>query len=1332
MGSSQMAWISASIGITGGCLILFFGKTADILGCRTQLISGLSIISFTALLLAVSPNPAFLITLCALMGLGIAAVAPPAVGVIIKTYPRESKRKKVVMGYLAAGNPLSIILGGVSSGIATKLFSWRAGFVAMSITYFFIALLALWTVPHSRRVIEGKRRILRQFDYLGTLLLAIGMALLSAALTNGPGATNGWKSPKIIVMLILGLGCILTFAAWEHCHAHPLIDPKLWRDRNFNLCVLCVFFGYMSFAANEFWLAFYMQNIQHISALKIAIHLIPFVFAGLLSYLGQLLLSKWNGAVLMGFGALGYLVASILLVFNRESTSYWKILLPSLVLMVLGVVFQFLVSNLYVAKHMSTQASLASGVLQVTMRLSVSMGLTITSAVYGTVIHSPEGQADLSFSYKQTYLCTTVFAILGLACVPFMNIKTHRHRENENQAITLQGYDPETSNTEECTWCKNNREGRIPRNSSRGSEYSMATSYFPRFSWEDEREMLLEREKNREGGITYEAKKMERDEEAVLTLSDFTRIGGDIARELEGKPGEFVRSYELFELRTNSALLDILKNGTTVFQGQQDQFRQRSQQNGPIPLEGTSISRLQKENHSLSQKVDDLNDENKTLRKELQAVRELNQDKGKQLSQRVDDLENENKRLARELQQTLQKISASTNGTRNTPDIAGDHDVPNIVGLSEVITPERDDAGNIKKDKYQALVVRYNDLHVNWTDLDIARRKLEVALRNEREKVQRWTTWAEGQEKLLSKTKAKVQKQEEENNELQSRIGELEKLHQLPAFEEKEGAHEATGRILDKKRRRSREQLQVDADLTQPSNSPILTPPIPSLSSPTSHHTCVDDGADIAHNSASTTLEHQASSSTEELLEHSTHSNLLLQLLQSVQSNTQHVHQEILVEPSTLDDPVFISARAVRKRKARNDTVEPTLPRIKVENISSSPIGLAAFRGFGSNDSVDLDEIGDKVDTPRKRLRTIALSRKASSGLQDGTGTHAEEFFSEDRIPLEPVSENTSQNTPLRVIKSSKTGSALRQLSPNKKIIPRTSSKALVDKEWREAKDTAIEGVGEGGEMLSSGLRRITAKQSALLQDLLERPSPGKHMLSPSRGIDPADKLSYVSRASPVSAEETPIHKQPTRLGTPKSRNSSIKRKQRKSTSTPLRNEPLRSRRLSQLGLENFKVNPNYNQGYDYAFSDVVRKQSDRRCLPGCTKPECCGTKFRKLAEMTLESPGARTLSQEEHNKALLEEFVGDNKHQLESMTAAEKDELLVQAKTRELANKLGRHRHAFERRKTPPGFWETDMPNTQEELTIRELAKKAERELVEQRYMEAMRPGGAYIFGDE
>ncbi|KKZ59195.1 hypothetical protein EMCG_05443 [[Emmonsia] crescens] len=182
--------------------------------------------------------------------------------------------------------------------------------------------------------------------------------------------------------------------------------------------------------------------------------------------------------------------------------------------------------------------------------------------------------------------------------------------------------------------------------------------------------------------------------------------------------------------------------------------------------------------------------------------------------------------------------------------------------------------------------------------------------------------------------------------------------------------------------------------------------------------------------------------------------------------------------------------------------------------------------------------------------------------------------------------------------------------------------------------------------------------------------------------------------------------------------------------------EPFRARPLHRLGFEHFKLNLERNQGLDYAFDEVVRRKDLRKCLPGCFRPECCGKGFRAMAKLKgFGTAGNDDVSLEhldQEDRQVLDEYLGDNKIVLKTMTEKELRELLLDARTRHLANQFGKHRHVHERARSPPGFWRTDMPSTQELERDREEARRTEQEKLAERYREAMRPGGLWRFADE
>lgn len=177
--------------------------------------------------------------------------------------------------------------------------------------------------------------------------------------------------------------------------------------------------------------------------------------------------------------------------------------------------------------------------------------------------------------------------------------------------------------------------------------------------------------------------------------------------------------------------------------------------------------------------------------------------------------------------------------------------------------------------------------------------------------------------------------------------------------------------------------------------------------------------------------------------------------------------------------------------------------------------------------------------------------------------------------------------------------------------------------------------------------------------------------------------------------------------------------------------EPLRARPVHRLGLQDFKFNPAHG---DYAYHESVRTHDEKKSLSGCTDRHC--PRCKGLREYVTDS-GYQTArkqgeSQDEAEWRLMSDFLGDNHIQLTSMSTKERSDLLIEAKVKEFANRYGCHRQAFSRAREAPGVWQVDFPTTQEEAQNRAAADVMEREMVLERYWEATRSNGKWMFADE
>ncbi|KAI9790119.1 MAG: hypothetical protein M1833_002108 [Piccolia ochrophora] len=468
------------------------------------------------------------------------------------------------------------------------------------------------------------------------------------------------------------------------------------------------------------------------------------------------------------------------------------------------------------------------------------------------------------------------------------------------------------------------------------------------------------------------------------------------------------------------------------------------------------------------------------------------------------------------------------------------------------------------------------------------------------------------------------------------------------------------------------------------------------------------------------------------------------------------------------DDIFFLSSRSLKRKRTaheRNATdaqknarsTDGNVPqsiRVKSEDLSSSPTGLASLGGHGDgNDSLDLDEVGAKITTPKKRRQggTILGPEEEHSGpdqcrpptsslrkqLIDDLPTDAHQ----DRSECAPLV-STSQGIKRRKVElftedgdHSPGNSALLKArgAPEPDPERRQRLVSLLEAPLRDRDPLVSLSEALGTSRGRTGVLREKDRNAKRVVDLTDEHlkvdttksehKAGSKVLQNIKTPHPR-RSSFQGTGNRILGAETLQRKQSA---------SFDGRYNRSSVNTP----PLRNRSTHQLELEHFKVNPRYNQGFDFAFGETIRKRDERRCLPGCIRPECCGKIFRRLAEIemghTFEpgDPGSKQ-SQEDREDRLLSEHVGDDAGRLHGLASEERKELLLQARTKQLAGRYGRHKQAYERRVTPPGFWRTEMPSTQEIEYDRKEARRLEREQVEERRREAMRPGGRWLFRDE
>jgi EmrB/QacA subfamily drug resistance transporter len=256
--STTVSWVStAYLLVMAGC-VLVFGKISDILGFKKVFLAGFAIFTLGSLTCAVLPDltGSFLTLigsriLQAVGGAMITAIAPAMITVYI---PMEQKGKAmgIVMTFAALGTALGPTIGGV----LTQYLSWHWIFLINVPVGIVAVLLGAKVIP----VIAGQGSM-KGFDRAGAGLIFVGLASLLYVVSEGESA--GWTTPAIVILALVAAVTLGWFVRHELGAADPLLDLRLFKNKNFLLGNLLLSLVFFSFAGINYLLPFYLKYVRN-------------------------------------------------------------------------------------------------------------------------------------------------------------------------------------------------------------------------------------------------------------------------------------------------------------------------------------------------------------------------------------------------------------------------------------------------------------------------------------------------------------------------------------------------------------------------------------------------------------------------------------------------------------------------------------------------------------------------------------------------------------------------------------------------------------------------------------------------------------------------------------------------------------------------------------------------------------------------------------------------------------------------------------------------------------------------------------------------------------
>ncbi|CAN8103232.1 unnamed protein product [Discula destructiva] len=394
---SRQQWIVSAYSLTFGCFLLFWGRIADLYGKRLIFIAGSAWVCLTLIVNPFIPSEIPFDLMRGLQGIGAAANVPTAIGILGTTFP-PGKAKNYAFSTYAAGAPLGQIFGNLLGGLIASYASWHWVFWALAILAALVTVAGWFLIPPPPTTLKAQGVIVdATVDWVGAVLIAVGLMLLLFALTEGNAV--GWATPWVPVLIVVALILIAIFAFWQR-HLEkggkqtPLIKVSIFANRRFSAAMVIMGLFFACFNGYMFFVTYYFQDLQGLSPIQTTLRFIPMGVVGLLTAAGcGKLLAVLPTNALLAFGNLAATLACLLFALPiPPSTSYFAYGLPAMILSVLGADTAWPCLMLFTSHSLSQGDQAMGGALvNAVGQFGRAIGLAVSTAVQTAVMAQARG-----------------------------------------------------------------------------------------------------------------------------------------------------------------------------------------------------------------------------------------------------------------------------------------------------------------------------------------------------------------------------------------------------------------------------------------------------------------------------------------------------------------------------------------------------------------------------------------------------------------------------------------------------------------------------------------------------------------------------------------------------------------------------------------------------------------------------------------------------------------------------------------------------------------------------------------------------------------------------
>jgi EmrB/QacA subfamily drug resistance transporter len=412
-----LQWVMSAYLLAFGGLLLFGGRTADLLGGRRMFMLGTTLFLAASIVCGLAWTDDVLIIARVVQGAAAAIMAPTAMAVLMTTFTDGTERGRAVgiwTGIGAFGATAALLVGGpITQGLG-----WQWIFY-INIP---LALIVLALGPKLlRETPVGTGR--RSFDPVGALTVTGGLGLLVLAVVEAP--ETGWASGRTLGLLAGALVLLAVFVVAERRATAPLVPLRIFRNRALvsgNVMMLLVA---MVTYGGALMMSIYAQQVLGYSVVRFGLSTAVYAFMSVVgSNLAPVLTARLGYRKVAVLGAVFLAAGAFMLSRVPADGSYWVDLFPAMVVFGFGIGTTVVASAIAALSHAApAESGLASGINNSVFQIGAAFGIAVSTTVsVASVTTGPDPRIGVNDGIQAGFTTAFVVALGCLAVAVLINL----------------------------------------------------------------------------------------------------------------------------------------------------------------------------------------------------------------------------------------------------------------------------------------------------------------------------------------------------------------------------------------------------------------------------------------------------------------------------------------------------------------------------------------------------------------------------------------------------------------------------------------------------------------------------------------------------------------------------------------------------------------------------------------------------------------------------------------------------------------------------------------------------------------------------------------------